>query len=816
VTGYVLKMFPRFSETFILAELLELERRGRDVHVISLKKPDDGRFHEDLARVKAAVRYLPEHVAAHPLRFAASHARALRRSPRAWLGCLALALRHTPQSWKAFLRAPMVAAEAQAAGCRRLHAHFASLPAVTAMFAARLLDIPFSFTAHAKDIFLDGRSRALLRELLSRAEPVVTVSDFNQAFLAEVAGTPESGDRIVRIYNGIDLAAFRPVPGEADDGDPLILAVGRLVEKKGFADLVRACALLARAGARFRCEIVGKGALRDELETLVRDSGLQDRVRLVGPLPRGAVARRLRDAAILAVPCVVGRDGNRDGLPTVILEAMASGLPVVATDVTGIPEAVDDGVTGRVLTPGRPSDRPAARGPRAAGPPRGRRARACSAVVRPSSQRGAPRSLASRFQRRDSHRTANDGLSARGAGGMRVLYVCGDRGIPLDGTKGASVHVRQTLRALRGRGMDLHVIAARPGRDRALAGLGVSAPSRRDRRKDGRPTGLMAELDALGLSRDLCDAPVPDGFAVDVVYERYSLWSLAGAALAETLKVPLVLEVNAPLVEEQARYRRLALGGMAAAVERFLFSRADAVLCVSSALVSRVRSIRGSSRGVHLVPNAVDADLFRPADSEPRADAAPLVVFSGSLKPWHGLPDLLRAFDLLHEARPQARLRLIGDGPERSRLEALATELGLGDSIEFTGAVPHERVPDLLREADIAAAPYPRLERFYFSPLKLGEYLATGLPVVVSSCGDMAGLLEDRESALLVPPGDVSALARAFVELTWDAALRARLGTGGRRLALEQLSLRAATHRLANLLQELVAGAEPLDAVEAL
>ena len=352
--GYVLKMYPRFSETFILAEILELERLGRNLRVISLKKPDDGRFHEDLARVQAGVCYLPERFPGHPVIFLRAHWRALSRRPRAYLGALLLALRRLPFSWKGFLRAPLVAEDALASGCTRLHAHFASLPATTAMFAARLAGVPFTFTAHAKDIFLKSNSRRFLRTLIFQAERVVTVSEFNLTYLTDLAGPGLPAGRIVRIYNGVDLSRFRPAASAEEPRVPLLLAIGRLEEKKGFADLVDACGILRDRGVPFLCEIVGKGSLHDDLAGRIAAKDLGDRVSLPGPLPRGELIRRLPQAAVVAVPCLVGKDGNRDGLPTVILEAMASGVPVVATRVTGIPEAVEDGGTGRVLEPGRP------------------------------------------------------------------------------------------------------------------------------------------------------------------------------------------------------------------------------------------------------------------------------------------------------------------------------------------------------------------------------------------------------------------------------------------------------------------------------
>lgn len=397
---------------------------------------------------------------------------------------------------------------------------------------------------------------------------------------------------------------------------------------------------------------------------------------------------------------------------------------------------------------------------------------------------------------------------------MRILYVCADRGIPLDGDKGASVHVRQTVRAMAGMGMEVTVLAARTGN-------GWSVPCRVLERVPVRKRGveppaatrnsdtLAREIRALAESRDLVDnVPFAAG-DIDLIYERYSLWSLAGAALSERLQVPLVLEVNAPLPEEQARYRKLILEKTAIEIEGLLLRRADIVLCVSSSLEQRATEIRGTDRGVHLFPNSVDTELFRPSAEDDVApeDGDPTIIFTGTLKPWHGLPLLVEAFARLCESRPRSRLVIVGEGPERPRLMRQVLEKGVASRVEFTGSVPHDEVPSLLRRATIAVAPYPPMDNFYFSPLKLAEYLASGLPVVSSRCGDLSGLLRHRRSALLVPPGDVQALSEALTELAGDPELRARLGSEGRRLATGNLSLESSSRRL-RLLLEMVSGAE--------
>jgi colanic acid/amylovoran biosynthesis glycosyltransferase len=348
--AYLLKMYPRLSETFVLNELLELERQGFRVHVFSLKRPDDGLFHADVARLKADVTYVPESPLRAASAFAAAHRDALAAEPGRYARALAAAARRGRRATlKHFLRAGYVAPLLRKHGIRHVHAHFASTAGSVALHLHRLTGVPYSLTAHAKDIYRDGLDRDELEVKLTTARFAVTVSDYNRAHLSALA--PRS--RVVRIYNGLDLERFSP-NGHGRARPPLVLAVGRLVEKKGFAVLVRACAILRGHGRDFRCAIVGKGPLEHELRGLIESLRLGDRVELRGPLPQEALLRLYPQATVVVAPCIIGSDGNRDGMPTVLVEAMALGVPVVATNVTGIPELVEDGHTGMLVPPGDP------------------------------------------------------------------------------------------------------------------------------------------------------------------------------------------------------------------------------------------------------------------------------------------------------------------------------------------------------------------------------------------------------------------------------------------------------------------------------
>lgn len=347
--GYVCKMFPRFSETFILNEVLELERQGADLHIFSLKTNNEGRFHADVARVRARVTYAPEVIWAGGVRdVVRTHVAAWRAMPDAYRTVLfETARKRRLGAWKRFHQAVWLAPRVKAAGVTHLHAHFASSATSVARIVSRLTGVPYSFTAHAKDIFHESVAPTSLARKFVDARFSVTVSDFNMDYLAHTPGTA----RLVRIYNGLDLDAFHR-NGHVPHALPLILGIGRLVEKKGFDDLIRACAILKRDGVPFTCQIIGTGERAASLTALVAALDLADRVTLPGPLPRAALIDLIPHATAFAAPCVVGADGNRDGLPTVLIEAMALGVPVAATPVTGIPELVQDDVTG-LLVPER-------------------------------------------------------------------------------------------------------------------------------------------------------------------------------------------------------------------------------------------------------------------------------------------------------------------------------------------------------------------------------------------------------------------------------------------------------------------------------
>lgn len=335
--GYVVKRYPRFSETFIVNEVLAHERAGVPVTIFAVRRVNEPFFQTILGEVRSPVRYISDSAPKAEGLWQALHAGA-RALPDFWRHYEASA----DEDLADVVQAIHLALEARAAGVTHFHAHFATVATSVARLAARFAGIGYTLTAHAKDIFHEDIDAEQLRTKLAEAAAVVTVSDFNIDFLDRVHALRPP--HVARIYNGLRLDEFAwssPVARPRR-----IVAVGRLVEKKGFATLVQACALLRDKGHAFNCEIIGDGPLRGALEAQIAQLGLGAMVRLAGALPRPDVVAALQSAAVSALPCIVADDGDRDGLPTVLVEAMALGTPCVSTDVTGVPEVIRQGETG--------------------------------------------------------------------------------------------------------------------------------------------------------------------------------------------------------------------------------------------------------------------------------------------------------------------------------------------------------------------------------------------------------------------------------------------------------------------------------------
>lgn len=347
--GMLVKIFPKLSETFVLEEVLGLERLGLSLRLYTLAAPTDAMTHPAVAGVRSTITCVPASVRDDWRGFAARHARWLATRPLHYLRALRLASRRGRAGLADFARAGWLAGQLRDDGVQHLHTHFISTPADVAELVSRLAGLPFSISAHAKDIYLSDADD--LRRKMSAARFTVTCTNFNCQTLRAIA----PGINVQRMYHGINHAVFHPQRRLAPSGVPLILSVGRLREKKGLDTLIEACQLLRGRGVPFRCEIVGYGEEQERLQALIASCGLDEQVRLTGKLTREHVIERYARATVYVQPSRVAADGDRDGIPNVLLEAMAMSLPVVATNVSGIPEIVSDGRNGLLIEPDDPA-----------------------------------------------------------------------------------------------------------------------------------------------------------------------------------------------------------------------------------------------------------------------------------------------------------------------------------------------------------------------------------------------------------------------------------------------------------------------------
>jgi glycosyltransferase involved in cell wall biosynthesis len=384
---------------------------------------------------------------------------------------------------------------------------------------------------------------------------------------------------------------------------------------------------------------------------------------------------------------------------------------------------------------------------------------------------------------------------------IRILYLSSDLGIPILGRKGASVHVRSMVQAFARAGHEVVVaspiLSKSPWEEPATLDVpSLHLPPSEDTQR--AVLALKSFAEGLGVSGSLpgelrrilhnpeLTAALKHRFEnhpPDFIYERATLYGIAGVTLARELRRPLLLELNAPLAVEQAAYRGTGLGDLAERAERYVLHQADAVLTVSAPLRDYVLGLGVAASRVHVIPNGIDPALFHPAPAGASADASPfgpgpVLGFVGGLRPWHGVESLPALLERMIPQHPAAKLVIVGEGPLRQKLEADVERRRLSSSVHFLGAVAHEAVPNLIRRFDLALAPYdPTDHAFYFSPLKLFEYMACGVAVVAARIGQIAEVIEDGETGLLYPPGDLEGLAAACRKLLGDGPLRARLGS---------------------------------------
>ena len=748
--GYVLKKFPRLSETFILSELLGVQAAGIETTVFTHRPADNEPRHADLQDLRAEVVELAEKRSRVAEILEASGA------ARAELEALLVRVRgdgtgENPNKRGEGLIAQgaALAKEVRARKITHLHAHFMTVAARIAYVAHLLCGVRFTVTSHAKDIWRHDVDRELYAAVAARAHAVVTVCDANADFIR--SQLLRSG-RVVRIYNGLPEAVRTP-PAVARDAR-LIVGVGRLVPKKGFDVLLGALQLLEQRGVPFRAIIVGNGEEHSALTQMAQRCGLDDLVNFTGALPREEVLRLLASARVAALPCLRCDDGNQDALPTVLLEALAFGTPVVSTPVAGIPEIADSGEHGLIVPQ---QDIPATANAL-------QRLLSDDAFWQHCSERG-PQRVAERFRQEQTlpqltalFRGEVPGAVA-GRESLKVLLLCADSGIAPDGTKGASLHLRAMARALQECGHEVQMLTRRAPAAGAMLGF---------------PWAQLADASALG---DQLAALKPD-----LIVERYSLGHTAALLAAAHARIPFALEVNAPLVIEARLHRAHTLHGGESEAEALLWREAPFVFAVSRPLLDHIRNVRGNADGLHLLRNGCDPALH----PQPAAPAAgvPILAFLGHPKPWHGVGALVPLAQALQAAGVAAKLRIIGGGPGADAVLQAAAAAGVADWFSSSGALDEHAAAQELSAATLLLAPYPPSDFFWFSPLKLVQAAVAGVPAVTTDLGDIAEIT--GPGGVCVPAGDNAAFAAAVIALLQDRPRLAKLAADARQRGLAE------------------------------
>ena len=385
---------------------------------------------------------------------------------------------------------------------------------------------------------------------------------------------------------------------------------------------------------------------------------------------------------------------------------------------------------------------------------------------------------------------------------MRIAYVCADPGIPIFGHKGCSIHVQEIIKGFLKQKHQVHLFTPR---------LDNNSPNElREVKLHGLlpipkvAQGLREKI-ALSMNSEI-DAALEWSEPFDLVYERYSLWSYGAMEYAQKKGIPGILEVNAPLILEQIQHRSLVHLKEAETVAVKVFNAATMIIAVSDTIKDYLSQYVDNPDKIKVIPNGVNPERFIPRKSNHLSPSSFTIGFVGSLKPWHGVPILLNAFEKFHRHYPQSNLLIIGKGPESDRLKAEIEAKNLQSIVQLTGAVSPQKIPSLLTQMDVAVAPYPPLDTFYFSPLKVYEYMAAGLPVVASDIGQISEVIEHEINGLLCPPGDVNALVNAFESLWRSPQLRHQLGTAARQTILHNYTWDQVVERILKLVSKQALG----------
>jgi glycosyltransferase involved in cell wall biosynthesis len=834
--GILLKTYPKISETFVLREILGLEQLALPLHIFSLQPPTDAVSHAANASVNAPVSYVLGPAFNRLTELVGEQARLAFTSPGRYLRALRFALgRGEDAGLSDFLHAGSLALAARRAGVAHIHAHFATAPAGVAELAHKLAGVSFSISAHAKDIYLS--SPAVLRRKLAGATFTITCTEYNRRHLVALGG---ASGRVQRMYHGVDIGFFCPAAAACRRDPPLILSVGRLREKKGFATLIEACAQLAKRGVGFECEIVGYGQDAANLQALINARGLSSHVRLLGKLTHEQLIQCYQAASVFALPCQIAADGDRDGIPNVLLEAMATELPVVSTDVSGIPEVVTHGITGLVVPP-----------------------QDASALAASLAELLADRNL--RMQLGKAGRAAvvkgfsNDAnlqlLRELLLGALARQQKSGSVPMPADAEiayilKGfprlSETFIANEIHLLENMGMKLRLFSIKPGDCGKAHGVvgrirapifylpeasSISQRSLAAWLVENFPRFAAAHWRVLKQSPGSYLATLTTAVAMSWRYRAGSIlkprkvfikeFIQAGAITAKLLERPGVRHLHGHFCHGAttvtwlvSRMTGLPFSFTAHAKDIYqrklnpgdLLARklraARFIATCTAANSQYLKEVCPECEVVHTIYHGLDTESFVPAHEAPAEPQAPLVLSVGRFVEKKGFSYLVEACARLIAQGTRLRCLIVGEGgAEYARIKGLIEASSLQNVISLKGPVSQAELRQLYAAADLFVLPCQVMDDGDRDgiPNVLAEAMAVGLPVVSTAISGIPELVAHGHDGLLVPERDSLALATAMQRLLASPQLRADLGRAARAKICTVFDSRKTTLRLKDL-----------------
>ena len=852
--GYLLKVFPKISETFILQEVLDLEALDLDLSIFALEQPSETVTHDLVDQVRASVTYLPHSWSTWQHNPLWTHLRLFLSSPRRYVLTVQFWLQATERpSWSKFLQAGSLAARLLDERIRHLHVHFANAPASVAELTHRFTGIPYSITGHAKDIYL--ATPAILRRKLRHAQFVVTCTEENRRYLQDLSNddTP-----LYCLYHGLNLDRYDQLHASHRDTRstiPTILSVGRFRDKKGFPTLIHACHLLATRGHRFHCSIVGSGPLRSNFEALIRDLNLEQVITLVGQKTLEEVVGLYQEADIFTLACRVAPDGDRDGIPNVLMEAMACRLPVVTTAISGIPELVRHDHNGLLVPQQDPEalalalayllDNPAIRQRLGQAGRETIEQRFCSSYASHQLKAllltGTTPSNAALSQAAGPCSHPDQDKIAAHSSDSRIGYIL--KGFP----RRSEAFITNEIALLEQMGLRLHLFSAFQGEENCSGPHGETVlspltylPEDSDNTDSGFLAWLIANLPRYFPSHIRLLSRVPRRY----LHTAWDAWKLslrcrstffswpkkvffkdflrAGAIADVVLEAGNIRHLHAHFCHgatTMAMFASMLTGSpfsfTAHAKDIYLpklnpgdllpikLCRAKFVVTCTGANHHHLQEVSSQSALIHTIYHGVDTARFSPATDRP-VSTIPTILSVGRFVEKKGFPFLIEACRIIREHGIPFHCRIVGEPDEQSGIVLdLIRRYGLEKEVSIEPGVTQEELRTIYRDATLFVLPCHVVDSGDRDgiPNVLAEAMASGVPVISTSVSGIPEIIDDRRNGLLVSPRDPIALAKAIEELLVDHDFRNGLARAGRETVCRIFDSSTTTKQLFDLFQ---------------